>query len=517
MHTASELEWLRVRKYLRENRHALGIQAADGYPSAARVAGTALLAAPEWIPASPVPLEKIALTLTPKVFRRRMYLVGEGAGGVVPYQEDGRPYGRYSDAVRALDAPAIFENRPIYRLAGADLAGAAPRLEFGAGRYFDALDSGAAAAHEVAATVLRGTMPGGTVPGGTDPCDLTSRPAMMAVATLTLRVDREAGTASFPLHFRDPAKVGHAGGMYQVIPVGIFQPSGDAAWNSRNDFDLWRGMLREYAEELLGQDEDHDSERAPIDYDAWPFARRMSEYRASGLIRTWCVGLGVDPLTFATDLLTVAAFDAPVYDELFGALVRDNAEGTVIAARPFDRATVTSLISDYPMQAAGAALLALALRHWETLCSLLPAARMRGHCGDDPAVDEQVDAVEEARVVGQREPDDLRDFVRLAQPLQRRHRQERCHEGVLLGLLAALRGVDEAGRERDHARPEGAEADGFALREHLHPALGQRVRGAGVLQVLAGDLVELVQEAVLERISQDLVELRVLGRGGAQH
>jgi hypothetical protein len=30
MHTASELEWLRVRKYLRENRHALGIRAGDG-------------------------------------------------------------------------------------------------------------------------------------------------------------------------------------------------------------------------------------------------------------------------------------------------------------------------------------------------------------------------------------------------------------------------------------------------------------------------------------------------------
>jgi hypothetical protein len=161
--------------------------------------------------------------------------------------------------------------------------------------------------------------------------------------------------------------VGHAGGMYQVLPAGIFQPSGEAAWNARNDFDLWRCMLREYAEELLGADEDHDSERAPIDYEGWLFARRMSAYRESGLVRTWCVGLGVDPLTFATDLLTVAAFDAPVYDELFGGLVRDNAEGTVIAARPFDRATVASLISDYPMQAAGAALLALAVRHGDAL------------------------------------------------------------------------------------------------------------------------------------------------------
>ena len=374
MRTASELEWLRVRKYLRENRHALGIRAADGYPSAARVAGTPLLAAPDWIPESPVPLAKIALTLTSRTFGRKTGMGEGGAVGVVPYKRDGNRYGRYSDAVRELDAPAIFENRPIYRLAGADLAGTAPRLDFGAGRYFEALDGGAAAAHELAATVLGGAEPGMPGPGHTrngipDPCDLTARPAMMAVATLTLRVDRAAGTASFPLHFRDPAKVGHAGGMYQVIPVGIFQPSGEAAWNVRNDFDLWRCMLREYAEELLGVDEDHDSERVPIDYEAWPFARRMTACHQAGLVRTWCVGLGVDPLTFATDLLTVAAFDAPAYDELFGGGVRTNAEGTVLAARPFDRGTVASLIADHPMQAAGAALLALAMRHEEALCS----------------------------------------------------------------------------------------------------------------------------------------------------
>jgi hypothetical protein len=202
----------------------------------------------------------------------------------------------------------------------------------------------------------------------------------MAVATLTVRLDRAAGTARFPLHWRDPGKVGHAGGMYMVVPTGIFQPSGEAAWNLGNDFDLWKCMTREYAEELLGADEDHDSERAPIDYNAWPFAARMAAARERGQVRAWCVGLGVDPLTFATDLLTVAVFDAAVYDELFGGLVRDNAEGTVLAARDLDAATVAELtegkrMQSSPdgeanisgMQAAGAALLALAFRHRSVL------------------------------------------------------------------------------------------------------------------------------------------------------
>jgi hypothetical protein len=95
----------------------------------------------------------------------------------------------------------------------------------------------------------------------------------------------------------------------------------------------------------------------------------MAAARERGQVRAWCVGLGVDPLTFATDLLTVTVFDAAVYDEMFGALVRDNAEGTVLAARELDEATVAEMTGNKPMQAAGAALLALAFRHRSVLLS----------------------------------------------------------------------------------------------------------------------------------------------------
>ncbi|MGC2003911.1 hypothetical protein, partial [Trebonia sp.] len=205
------------------------------------------------------------------------------------------------------------------------------------------------------------------------PWDPAARPAVIAAGALTLRHDRAAGTASFPLHWRDPARVGHAGGMYQVIPVGIFQPSGEAPWNEANDFDLWRGMLREFAEELLGADEDHGSERAPIDYDRWPFARAMTDALRDGRIRAYCLGLGTDPLTFALDLLTAVVIDAPLYDELFGELAERNAEGTVLKPRPFDEATIDELTTHEPVQAAGAALLQLAIAHRGLLLGGLPA------------------------------------------------------------------------------------------------------------------------------------------------
>ena len=375
MLTVSEGEWLRVRGYLQEHRYELGIRAADQYPSARRVEGTPLLADPSWCPAAPVPLDDIGLSLAEEGGSVRYRQLMDAAGRAVPRRTDGSRYGSYSQAMAELDAPAVFEDRPLYRLSRADLASTRPALEFGLGSYFEGIDTGTAAAHELAATEAR--LPGHPADLSLraalgNPCDLRARPVAVAVATLTLRVDRSSGIAAFPLHWRDPAKVGHAGGMYMVVPAGIFQPSGLASWNVPNDFDLWRCMLREYAEELLGADEDRGSERAPIDYAAWPFGKRMSDARAAGQIRAWCVGLGVDPLTFATDLLTVVTFDAPVYDSLFGPpgrSARDNSEGTVTASWPLDVATVSSLLGSHPMQAAGAALLALAIRHQGVLLS----------------------------------------------------------------------------------------------------------------------------------------------------
>ncbi len=404
--TPSQRDWLRVHAYLNASRHELALRAAREYPADARVAGTPLLAAPAWRPAAPIPLADIRLE-----FRPRPDGPGcpggpgrpEGPGGpqgtgspgglqatgapgaaelapyLLPERPDGTRYRRHTDVVADLAPPAIFENRVTYRLIDADLAGDKPRLAFTRGRFFDGVDVGGAVAHEYAAAALSGAALAveprehrlRAAIG--DPCDLRARPAAMAISTLTLRHDRAAGTATFPLHYRDPARVAHAGGLVQVMPVGIFQPSGEAAWNEANDFDLWRCMLREFAEELLGADEDHGSEAAPIDYDRWPFARRMSAERGAGRIRLYCLGLGTDPLTFSVDLLTVAVMDAPAYDDLFGGLVRANAEGAVLPPRPFDTPTVAELTARRPVQAAGAALLELAVAHRQVLLGTLAA------------------------------------------------------------------------------------------------------------------------------------------------
>ncbi len=205
-----------------------------------------------------------------------------------------------------------------------------------------------------------------------DPCALDRRAAITAVAVLTLRQEA-AGAAAFILHWRDPAKVNHAGGVYQVLPTGIFQPVTDSPAAEQDDLSLWRCMIREFSEELLGGSEDYPTRGGRLDYQQWPLHQQLAAARQAGTLRVNCLGLGADPLTLATDLLTVAVFDAGVFDRVFRGLVRGNAEGRMFtdggsAWIPFTAASIDRFTSGAePMQPAGAALLRLAWAHRQSL------------------------------------------------------------------------------------------------------------------------------------------------------
>lgn len=372
----SQREWLAVRSHMRNNRHELTRSVAARYRDVPTVAHTQLLARTEWLPTQPIEVESIGIEWDPAgaasedaVLRRQV-----GCLSVVPEQRDGTAFASYSAAMAELAAPTVFENRRTYRLRQADLSGASGKIymRFGQGRYFDAIDLGEACAHEYAAATLH---QGNGTPlrdaYGT-PCQPERQPTNLAVATLVLRHDVATGTAQFPLHWRDPGKVGQSGGMYMVAPVGIFQPSNDAPGHLDNDFSLWRCIVREFAEELLGVSEEHDAD-APIDYDVWEPAVRMAEEQRRGRVRIYALALGTDPLTLTTDLLTVMVIEDAAWDGLVRGMVEHNAEGrlvrpTEIGAGPadlfsFTETSIERLIGEFPMEVAGAALLRLAWSH----------------------------------------------------------------------------------------------------------------------------------------------------------
>jgi len=81
--------------------------------------------------------------------------------------------------------------------------------------------------------------------------------------------------------------------------------------------------------------------------------------------------MGACPLTLSTSMLTVVVISDDVFTSLFGAMVRVNEEGELVAVGggtpadgvPFTESTVTRLLTSEPMTSSGAACLALAWQH----------------------------------------------------------------------------------------------------------------------------------------------------------
>lgn len=368
--------WRAARRSLNQRRHELAEVAGRLYPRALRVAGTGLLCRAEWLPDRPVDLGEVRLRWTEPAPVPVVDGASAASAGVRPPGLVGRRYLTYADAVAALDPPALFENRPLYRLLAADLAdaGGGAWLDLTRGWYFDSISVTEALAHEFADAVGEGDdqpaglddLPFRAAVG--DPCDLARRPAGVAISTLTLR--RCASDASFLLHWRDPAKVTHAGGLYQVIPVGVFQPADDGPESERADLSLWRALVREFSEELVGSPEDYPgTDDGSFRYEDWGFYKELTAAREAGRLRVWCLGLGVDPLSLVADILTVAVFDADVFDAAFPAVVAGNAEGRLVTGQDqagfaFTQDNVAKFADGAePMQAAGAAVLQLVWQH----------------------------------------------------------------------------------------------------------------------------------------------------------
>ncbi len=369
---ASQEQWRAVRRILKERRHELAVAAGALYPGVPRVEGTELLCRDSWVAAEPVELDHVRLHWLDQASSPAIAGDGHESAAVLPLAGEEKQFATYADAMGELDRPALFENRSTYRLVDADFGeGGVGRLGLTSGRYFEAMSVSEALAHEFAVAVAEN---GGSEPIGLDrlplraavgdPCDLSRRPMSVAITTLTLR-QGGPGEASFLLHWRDPAKVTHAGGMYQVMPVGIFQPADENPASVGHDLSLWPSMVREFSEELLGSSEDYSRFGSPIEYEHWPFFERITAARQAGQLQTSVLGIGVDPLSLVADLLAVAAFDADTFDELFGDLVAVNSEGNVVsdggmAGWAFTGESVQKFSTSEPMQAAGVAVLRLA-------------------------------------------------------------------------------------------------------------------------------------------------------------
>jgi hypothetical protein len=295
--------------------------------------------------------------------------------GVRPRSVRNGRHHRYSEAMRLVDRPGLFTNRRSFRLLDISWAEGRGRMEFGYTSYFEMVDVCEAVAHELAdagSDPVLATLPFRTLVG--DPFDLARRPLLPSIDTLTLRRGQD-GSASFVLHRREATNVALAGGVLHVMPAGVFQPSTVLPWDQANDFDLWRNVMREYAEEFLGDPEADGNSGEPIDYfQAEPY-QSLNQGRWEGSARAWCLGLGLDPLTLAGEILAAVVFEADIYDRVFAQMVSRNAEGTVAGTDPdrpqagiaFTEENITRLLAEERLAPAAAACLHLAWHHRDLL------------------------------------------------------------------------------------------------------------------------------------------------------
>ncbi|HYU46912.1 MAG TPA: hypothetical protein VEK84_12145 [Terriglobales bacterium] len=375
----SQRDWIRTRQLLNRHRAELTQVALDLYPDSVQIGRTGFLMPSHWRLDNPIDLSSVDVNL---VHPPMPIVTGHHAETLPlrPLMSPGKHYDTYHRAMRDLDRPRLFENRICYRLLHAEWSKDRGQLDLGYMRYFDMIDVGEALAHELALAAIdregkirsnrslwdklpfRKLIP--------DPFDLRTYPLLLSICTLTIRRSR-AGT-TFVLLRRGTGQVAIAGGMLSVMPTGVFQPASILPTHDSSDFDMWHNMMREYSEEFLGNPE-HDGDGDPIDYANQEPFRSLDAARNAGKIRVLSLGVGLDALNFVADVLTVAVFDADVFDDIFDSLVEANEEGTVASSGQnrehfdFDRSTIDRLLSTEAMAPSGAACLSLAWHHRDSI------------------------------------------------------------------------------------------------------------------------------------------------------
>ncbi|SEP51257.1 helix-turn-helix domain-containing protein [Amycolatopsis saalfeldensis] len=117
----SQEEWRRSRRELNSRRRELAETAATLYRPEARIGKAPFMARREWMPPAPVRLEDINLAWSDGRIPITVAGTEPEAERALPLRAPGRRFDRYTSAIRYLDPPSLFENRPSYRLLGVDL------------------------------------------------------------------------------------------------------------------------------------------------------------------------------------------------------------------------------------------------------------------------------------------------------------------------------------------------------------------------------------------------------------
>ena len=347
------------------------------------------IAEPGWILSEPLDLDRLTVELADEDDVARVPEESyEPLRRYWPLGPDDKPVARYHEAVTQFDTPpGIWFNAPSYRLLGVERrTDGGFTLRVGTTTYWDGYDSWAALQFE-AAHQLRETA-GASLAGpyrrslGT-PFSLTNRNCAIGISVLTVCRTRKG--PFFYLQRRGAAQVATMGGMAGLIPAGEFQPSSAAYAAVRSDADIWRCIMREFAEEFLGRQDLTEQRAALADYERESPFRELQRARLNGWVRPSILDIGFDPVSWKAGIRLVCVFDEDAYLDIFRGMQPDGREGPLelsslhrvgddpLEGMPFDEETVGRYLKDPTITEAARLCIGLTWKHREKLDLAVPA------------------------------------------------------------------------------------------------------------------------------------------------
>lgn len=347
------------------------------------------IAEPAWVLSEPLDLDRLTVELADEDDVARVPEESyEPLRRYWPLGPDDKPVARYHEAVTQFDTPpGIWFNAPSYRLLGVERrTNGGFTLRVGTTTYWDGYDSWAALQFE-AAYQLRETA-GASLAGpyrrslGT-PFSLTNRNCAIGISVLTVCRTRKG--PFFYLQRRGAAQVATMGGMAGLIPAGEFQPSSAAYAAVRSDADIWRCIMREFAEEFLGRQDLTEQRAALADYERESPFRELQRARLNGWVRPSILDIGFDPVSWKAGIRLVCVFDEDAYLDIFRGMRPDGREGPLelsslhrvgddpLEGMPFDEETVGRYLKDPTITEAARLCIGLTWKHREKLGLAVPA------------------------------------------------------------------------------------------------------------------------------------------------
>lgn len=375
-----------VRRWMREQANERQTAAAARREHADLLAPSPMnlfIARPEWVLSEPLDLDRLTVKLedhddVPRVGQERY----EPLRRYWPLGADDKPVARYHEAVTQFDTPpGIWFNAPSYRLLGIERrADGGFELRVGTTTYWEGYDSWSGLQFEAAHQLRESD---GTTLAGPyrrslgSPFALDNRDCAIGISVLT--VCRTGKGPLFYLQHRAAAQVATMGGMAGLTPAGEFQPSSAAYSAIHSDADVWRCIMREFAEEFLGRPDLNEQRAALVDYERESPFRELERARRIGGVRPYILDIGFDPVTWKAGIRLVCIFDEDTYLDIFRGMHAGTDEGRLevsslvragdelLEGRPFDEETVRRYLKAPTLTAGARLCLGLAWEHRETL------------------------------------------------------------------------------------------------------------------------------------------------------